>query len=238
MGGGLRRQLWPLQLGRLSGYVGGPITDTLNFRVAARHIGSGDWQKSYTHPATTGRKDIWEGRASFEWKPTENFTALLQLSSFSDRSDTQMPQLFAIAVLSPNSGLDPRIFNYPKAPHDPRAADWSSCVNTNPLDPPFLAANGVQPHPISATSCERAANDNHMYKASLRMDYQLPHDMTITSLTAFERFDRHSTIEGDGTIYQDYESLQKGYLEHLPGTAPVRQLGRQGQLDDRWQLRV
>lgn len=196
----------------LSGYVSGPITDTLNFRVAARHIGSGDWQYSYTHPATHGRKDIWEGRVSFQWKPTQAFTALLQLSSFTDRSDTQMPQLFGIAVLSPTSGLDPRIFNYPVAPHDPRAADWSACVNTSPFDPPFDTTPIGAPHPITSTSCQRAANDNRMYKASLRMDYQFPGDITLTSLTAFERFERHSAIEGDGTIYQDYESLQKGYI--------------------------
>ena len=36
----------------LQGFVGGPITDTLDFRVAGRLNQSGDWQYSYTHPAT------------------------------------------------------------------------------------------------------------------------------------------------------------------------------------------
>ncbi len=210
----------------LDGYVSGPLSDTLDFRLAARHIGSGDWQYSYTHPAYSGARRIWEGRASFLWKPQQNFKALLQLSGFTDNSDTQMPQLFGIAVLSPVSGLDPRLgvfpfnqfgsvgqgYHYPFAPHNDRAADWSACVNTSPLDPPFNTTPIGSVKPTTSTSCAPARNHNDMFSAALRLDYKLPSDITVTSLTLFEHFDRHSTIEGDGTIYQDYESLQSGYI--------------------------
>jgi iron complex outermembrane receptor protein len=210
----------------LQGFVGGPITDTLDFRVAGRLNQSGDWQYSYTHPATWGAKNLVEGRAALQWKPDDSFTALLTLSAFHDTSDTQMPSLFGIAVLSPVSGLDPRIgtfpFNqfgvlagthYPFAPADDRAADWGACVNTSPFDPPFDATPIGAERPLNSTSCAPARNDNTLFTANLRMDYYFGNDLVLTSLTSHQRFDRDQKIEGDGTIYQDYESWQRGYID-------------------------
>ncbi|MBN9559062.1 MAG: TonB-dependent receptor [Alphaproteobacteria bacterium] len=210
----------------LQGFVSGPITDTLKFRVAVRSIQSGDWQYSYTHPATSGAKNMLQGRVSFEWQPTDNFTALLTLSGFKDTSDTQMPALYGIAPLSPAATMDPRIgvypfnqfgsttgYHYPFAPQDPRAADWGACVNTSPFDPPFNTTPIGAERPLNSTDCTGARNDNKFFNASLRMDYNITNDLTLTSLTSHQRFDRFTTIEGDGTIYQDYESLQRGYID-------------------------
>lgn len=200
----------------LTGYVSGPITDGLSFRVAARTLFGNDWQYSYTHPASAGQKKLTEYRASLQWEPNDRFSALFTASGFQDRGDTQMPQLFGIAVLSPASGLDPRIFNYPVAPHDPRAADWSACVNTSGFNPPFGTAPIDQPHPITATTCQRAKNDSSMWRGALRMDYHFDSGITLTSLTEYANFTRHgSAIEGDGTIYQDYESVQRGYIHTI-----------------------
>jgi outer membrane receptor protein involved in Fe transport len=197
----------------LQGFVSGPIADTLSFRVAARTIQSNDWQYSYTHPDTWGAKNVWEARASLLWEPINDFKALLTVSGFQDRSDTQMPQLYSIAILSPASGLDPRIFNYPRAPHDPQAADWSACVNSSPFDPPFDTTPIGEPHPVTSTECVPARNNNRLFNVSLRMDYNVTSDIILTSLSAHERFDRYSAIEGDGTIFQDYESIQRGFID-------------------------
>lgn len=196
----------------IQGFVSGPISSTLDFRVALHTLQSNDWQRSYTHPATSGAQNVINGRVALEWKPTDNFKALLTVGGFRDRSETQMPALFSIAVLSPVSGLDDRIRNYPLAPHDPRAADWSACVNTSPFDPPFDTTPIGAVKPTTSTSCTGARNHNDFYSGSLRMDLDLPSDMVLTSLTSYQHFKRNATIEGDGTIYQDYESLQTGYI--------------------------
>src|SRR5258708_39203360 len=47
-----------------SGYVSGPITDTLSVRVAVEHLGNGDWQKSYTRDATAGQRNLFKRRRS------------------------------------------------------------------------------------------------------------------------------------------------------------------------------
>lgn len=210
----------------LQGYVGGPINDTLNYRLALRTLQSGPWQKSYTHPDEWGRSDLWTGRAAVEWTPDENFTALLTVSGFVDGGDTQMPALAGIAVLSPVSFLDPRIgvfpFNqfgrtggshYPFAPHNNRAADWSPCVNDSPFDPPFNTLPLGSLEPTASEDCHAATKDNTYYNISLRMDYDLTDDITLTSLSSYQNFQRDSYLEGDGTIYQDYENNQQGYIE-------------------------
>jgi len=210
----------------LQGYVGGPISDTLNYRVAARTLQSGPWQESYTRPDEWGDAELYTGRAALEWKPDENFTALLTVQGFVDKGDTQMPALQAIAVLSPTSFLDPRIgvfpfnqhgatggFHYPFAPKNNRAADWGPCVNDSPFDPPFNTIPLGELEPEASEDCKPARKDNDYINVSLRMDYDLNEDLTITSLSSYQEFNRDTYIEGDGTVYQNYESKQQGYIK-------------------------
>jgi len=200
----------------IQGYVGGPISSTLSFRVALRTLQSGDWQRSYTHNATNGSQEFWNGRVALQWKPTEQFHALLTLNAWQDRGETQMGQLFGFAPLNPVNGVDPRILAYPLAPKNARSADWGACVNTSPFDPPFDKSPPPffydPPRPSNSTSCTGFQKDNTYYSGTLRLDYDIGGDMTLTSLTSHQHFDRYQPIEGDGIIYQDYESLQRGHL--------------------------
>ncbi|MBI1252146.1 MAG: TonB-dependent receptor plug domain-containing protein [Alphaproteobacteria bacterium] len=201
----------------LTGYLSGPIAPTLRGRIAARILNSGDWQESYTRNDEWGSSDLIVARASLVWEPTDTFAANLTLSGFRDQGDTQMPQLFGIAVLSPTSGLDPNIRNYPRAPQNARAADWSACVNQSPANPPFgntLFLPG-DPRPASSTDCHPATKDNDLITAALRVDWDIGSDLRLTSLSAYEEFTRDQFIEGDGTIWQDYESHQIGSIETL-----------------------
>jgi iron complex outermembrane receptor protein len=188
----------------LQGFVGGPITDTLDFRIAARTVQAGNWQKSYgpQAPAGLGKKNFNDGRISLLFKPTDKFKALLTVSGWQDRSDTQAAQLVKVEPLNGNTNVATGFLNFPAAPHDARAADWQSCINTS----------GYTYGPNANLTCARPRNDNTFYNATLRMDYELPGDMTLTSLTSYNRFDRNSAIAGDGTTYQDYESIQGGFL--------------------------
>ena len=220
-----------------SAFVSGPLTDTLSARLAGRINESGAWQNGYGAQAgqTIGGKDFLDGRLSLQWKPTSRFKSLLTLSAWQDKGWSQMGQLYGIAELSPLAPLAPSIANYPLAPHDDQSAAWNSCVNNSPYDPianqagavsatgPQVPTNkpgvyesqgpgstvqqGGQP-----TSCEPARKNNTFFSASLRMDYDLGNDITLTSLTSFERFSRHQGIDGSGMAVQDYQSLQHGKI--------------------------
>ncbi|HYE45835.1 MAG TPA: TonB-dependent receptor, partial [Caulobacter sp.] len=200
----------------LQGFVSGPITETLRARLALRMIRSGDWQRSYTRNDSVGEQDFLNGRASLLWTPTERFRALLQVSAWQDRGETQMGQLFGFAPLNPVNGVDPRILAYPLAPRKARAADWGACVNTSPLDPPFDQHPAPflydPPRPLNSTICTGFQKDNTFYSGTLRVDYDVSEDLTLTTLVGHARFDRFQPIEGDGMIFQDYESLQRGHI--------------------------
>jgi outer membrane receptor protein involved in Fe transport len=225
----------------LTGFVSGPISETLSYRVAARSIQSGPWQKSYTRdmqlppdPYWTefdggrsyrrdnehGEQDFLNARASLQWEPNDKLSALFTASGFLDEGDSQMPQLFGFAPLNPVNGLNPLIANYPVSPDEPRAADWGPCVNVsggspdNVLDEDFDDNGDVEN--VSNRlydTCDQAERDNDFYSLTLRVDYSINEDLTLTSLTSWGDFSRDAKLESDGTIYQDYESSQEGYLE-------------------------
>jgi iron complex outermembrane recepter protein len=200
----------------VQGYVSGPISETLSMRFALRSLRSGNWQRSYTRDEGVGKQDFLNGRLTVAWEPSETFRGLLTLNAWRDRGETQMGQLFGFAPLNPVNGVDPRILAYRFAPKNARAADWGKCVNTSPFDPPFDQTQPPYgyspPRPLNSTICTDFKKNNTYYSGSLRLDYDLNEDMTLTSLTSYGRFDRDQPIEGDGMIYQDYESLQRGHI--------------------------
>jgi iron complex outermembrane receptor protein len=213
------------------GYVSGPLTEGLDARIAVESHTSGAWQKGYGPQSgqSIGGKDFLNGRVALQWKPNDNFKALLTLSGWQDKSYNQMGQLYGLAELSPGSPLDPNMIAYPKAPHTPEAAGWNQCVNTSPYDPIagqqygalWMTPTGVYESqgPGSTvqaggqpTHCVPPRNNNTYYSGTLRMDYDLGHDMTVTSLTEYQKFNRTAGIDGSGMPIQDYQSYQRGKI--------------------------
>lgn len=195
-------------------YVSGPITDTLDYRVAGKVTNSDGWQKSYTRDDTSGAVQFYELRPSLLWKPTTRLTALLTLEGWIDRSDSQQAQLYGINTFKNKTPIDPRILAYPLAPHNAQAADWSACVNTSPYDQPFNLIpkpyGYVPARPIAPTNCTDYEQNKTYYSGSLRLDYDLGRDMVLTSLTSYQRFNRYTPIDMDGTYYQDFEEVLGG----------------------------
>jgi iron complex outermembrane receptor protein len=219
----------------VQGFVSGPIAEGLDARVALQSHTSGAWQKGYAQQdgQSTGGADFLNGRISLQWKPNDNFKAMLTVSGWQDKSYNQMGQLFGIAPLSPAQPLSPSIGNYPLAPHTPEAAGWNQCVNTSPFDPIAGQQYGATMNAPSAdgpgtpesegpgsvvqgggqpTHCIPPRRDNTYFGGTLRMDYNLPSDMTLTSLTSYQKFNRTAGIDGSGMPIQDYQSLQSGKI--------------------------
>jgi iron complex outermembrane receptor protein len=227
----------------VQGFVSGPIAEGLDARIALQSHTSGAWQKGYDQQQgqTTGGDDLLNGRFSLQWKPTDQFKAMLTLSGFQDKSYNQMGQLFGFAQLSPSQTLSPTISSYPLAPHTPEAAGWNKCVNVDPFDPiagqtfgtQYLVGapgvTGIAPSGYTGpaesegpgsvvqvggqpTHCVPPRRNNTYYNGTLRMDYDLPSDMTLTSLTTYQKFNREAGIDGSGLPIQDYQSMQYGKI--------------------------
>jgi outer membrane receptor protein involved in Fe transport len=215
----------------VQGFVSGPIADGLDARLALQSHTSGAWQKGYGPQSgqSTGGADFLNGRFSLQWKPNDNFKALLTLNGWQDKSYNQVGQLFGIARESPTNPLAPAVANYPLAPHNDQAAGWNECVNTSPYNPiagqstgtTYLTANGTPESEgvgsaVQAggqpTSCMPLRRNNTYYDGTLRMDYDLGHDMTVTSLTEYQKFNRLAGIDASGMPYQDYQAVQSGKI--------------------------
>jgi outer membrane receptor protein involved in Fe transport len=224
----------------ISGFINGPVSDTLDVRLAGRINESGAWQNGYADNAgqTIGGKDFLNGRFSALWKPTSNFKALLTIDAWRDRGYSQMGQLFGIAELSPLAPLSPYIANYPLAAHNDQAAGWNQCVNVSPFDPIANQAAGTQyatiPNPGAGatptgplesmgpgsvaqaggqpTDCTAPRKNQVFFNPTLRMDLDLGGDTVLTSLTEFEKFNRTDGIDGSGMAIQDYQSYQRGKI--------------------------
>lgn len=222
----------------VGGFLSGPITDTLSYRIAARSITSDGHYYSYTNNQGAGanpmwasrgydwsfdnekgEKDLFNSRLSLLFEPSDAFSALLRVDYWTDKSDSPMPQFQDGWRRSMNGELPPLIENYPTAPDDNRASDWGPCVNS--------ARTGNENNVTGNTDvfgapenlgnqnwsrCQENARDNEYTAISLRMDWDIG-DMTLTSLTSFNEFEREEGLEADGTIYQNYEVHLLGDIE-------------------------
>lgn len=174
----------------VSGFVSGPITDTLLARVAVQHESGDGWQKSYTHGGTLGRTDFTNGRLLLDWTPSDKFSAQLNLNAWADRSDMPAGQYIAFSPGNPSTvSLIPDLVAYPLAPQNPRAADW---------DP------------------DRSyARSNEFYQANLRMDYDLAENLKLTSITSLSQTDIDQDMDVDGTAVHNNDQLAIGDISTI-----------------------
>ncbi|MGA2952288.1 MAG: TonB-dependent receptor [Caulobacteraceae bacterium] len=158
----------------VGGFVSGPITDTLGVRLAVEHTQNDPWQQSYTTGAKNGSGDFTNGRLILAWTPTSRLKVQLNLNGWIDHSEVQAAQLIAITPSIPAAlPFIPGLATYPLAPQDPTAADF------NP---------GEDYH-----------RHNNFGQVNLRIDYDLPHDLTLTSITSYSRYTERQLQDIDAT---------------------------------------
>ena len=162
----------------LSGFVTGPLTDTLRVRLSGRLLRSGDWQRSLTRNDGLGEADQLYGRFLTEWEPTSRLKVAINLNGWRDKSDSMAAQL-----LDPRQPLQPLFPNAayeasPVAPANARAADW---------DPG-----------------KSYRQNNRFYQVSGRIDYEIFDDITLTSISAYSRYDRDQRLDTDGSAVANF----------------------------------
>lgn len=151
-------------------FISGPITPTLNARVAARVEHASGWQQSNSRPGdTNGRVRNYMGRILLDFEPADGARFLLNVNGWIDKSDTQAPQYTGIQPQNPVVG--PALAGSLFSPERPRAADWT----------PGLP---------------RA--DNNFWQTSLRADIDLTDDLVLSSITAYAEYEQLQGDEADG----------------------------------------
>lgn len=166
----------------VNGYVSGPISETLQVRLAGRVEKGDEWQKSFSRDDRLGAKNNVAGRFIANWEPVDQLRFALNINGWRDRDDPQAPQVQRLSIQNPagSTGLGGTIpttlpiLNLTPVPEGiRRGADWS---------PDF-----------------RPFSRNSFWQLSLRTDFDLTDSITITALTSYGRLRFLNNAESDGT---------------------------------------
>ncbi|WP_246870171.1 TonB-dependent receptor [Novosphingobium sp. SG707] len=174
----------------VQGYVSGPLSSTLDGRIAVRTVQSGDWQRSYTRNDSQGAQHFTQGRVMLAWRPTDKLKVALNVNGWIDKSETQAPQFQAfIPGTARLASATPLLASYPVAPANPRAADW---------DPG-----------------KAYRSDSGFVQANLRMDYAVSRALTLTSITSYAYARIRQMVDADGTNLTNIDSEMPGELKSI-----------------------
>ena len=197
------------------GYISGPVSGTVNARLAVRTEQRGDWQYDYTNGDTLGQRNFTTTRLLVDFAPSDTLKWSLNLNGWIDKSDAQAMQKIGYAPLSgtvanpqyPGSpgfpNLQAQLQAYPSAPANDRAASWGGDENLK-------------------------RNDT-FYQVGVRGDWQVSDHVTVTSLTGYSRLSVHSPADSDGTTLPDVYDLVFGSVDSF--TQELRAAGQAGAND-------
>lgn len=172
----------------VQGYVSGPLTSTLNARLALRSVNSGDWQRSESRGDGLGAQRFGQGRFLLDWRPTDRLKLAFNANGFYDHSDTQAPQFLQYVPASPSrTALVPLLASYPASSFKPRAADWD-------------AGKDYRSH-------------NWFYQVNVRADYDALDALQLTSITSYSEAKIDQLAEGDGTPLTNLDARQTGRIK-------------------------
>ncbi|MFB0875308.1 MULTISPECIES: TonB-dependent receptor [unclassified Sphingobium] len=174
--------------------ISGPITSNLKGRVALRTSYMDGWQKNYySRPGDTmGRRREYVGRMILDWTPTDRLRMQLNVNGWADRGQPQAGQFifFRPNLTSGPDGLGftpPELVATPYAPNNARAADWTTVLQDG-------SNQDITPR-----------KHDTMYQGSLRADYNLTDDLTLTSISAYAHLKRNGIAGDDGVAINNYD---------------------------------
>lgn len=171
----------------LGGFVSGPVAQGVGLRLAARHEGSGEWQRSATRPADgNGKRNFTQVRALADIAAGERLSVQLGFNAFWDKSDVQAAQLIQVNPLLPPF-VNPRTGTQPIVRTDARVGDWTT--GTNPR------------------------RDDRQWNVTGRLDYELTDAVTLTSLTSYSDYRQDDLVDPDGTALALADTRDAGSIK-------------------------
>ena len=184
---------------QLEGAVSGGLTDTLAGRIAATYSNGGGWMEGRTtYPGTVGGDDFnavdfYSWRGMLEWTPQDNVRALLTVNGSQDRSDAYSYQ-HAGTALPGTYAFDPATFAETFEICDATLRD--DCVNFDGYqDPDGIEERG---DPTTGDFDLQDEADFETIGSTLRIEWELA-NFTVTSITAYNKFQRYLPGEDDGS---------------------------------------
>lgn len=223
-----------------SGYVSGPINDTLQARLAVKAVSGGAWQHSLSRPDDENgdqRKVL--GRLTLEWQPTDRLQVMVMATGSRDKSDPLAPQYAgttlnfyptqaaAAASGNPYARVDAQRYGdltNPASPgYDASFVGRQSTVVSRLSSPNATTAAGAQAllgTPISDNARDAEwtpgllnASDNTYYQFAGQADFSLTDSLTLTYAGAFAKQKLEYNQDLDGTTARVVDVPLSGEVE-------------------------
>ena len=197
----------------LEGFVSGPISETLQGRIAYRFENSYEgWQVSNTRPGETLGKVHNSGlRGALAWQPNDRLSVDFTLSGWMNRSDTRAGQGFALTpsiaagvgrtAQANNPAFETYFDQFPL--ERATQADWT----------PESSRGEVRGLGIGLPG--RLREDTSFYAGGLRIAYDFSDTLRLVSLTGYNKLDRNSLQDVSGVPYEVLVQNPTGSIETI-----------------------
>ncbi len=192
----------------VEGFVSGGITDSVQGRLAFKTTQSGDgWQESTTRSDELGEKDATAFRGILNIDFSDDVNLLLIGHYIKDESENRANTSYNGTEVgqgefnNPYTPLEEYFFVGEQAPWystgDNEAADWTNNYTS----------------PITGRSFDlRPQRDNELTGFSARLDWAIG-DMTLTSITGYNEFEREEANDWDGGFFNDSSNINTTDLD-------------------------
>ena len=184
-------------------FVSGPVSDTLAVRVAGAITDSGPWQQNYTRAETLGKQKSLRGRFSALWEPSDGVSFLLSVNGWKDKSDTQAGQLQGLFLQLDEAAVAAGCGNFCDTVETARRIDVFRSQELAPQN--ARAANWGTDRELD--------RDDGFYQISLRSDVDLSDAITLTSITAFSKYNENYDVDRDGTALSNAGVIADGNVK-------------------------
>lgn len=189
------------------GFVSGSVSDNVQGRFAFKTTQSSEgWQQSLTRDDELGERDLIAVRGMLNFNLGDSADLLLNVHYVQDQSDNKANtayngDLIGVGQFSnPYTPLEEYILptgsSFGQTPPwystgDNRDADWTNSYTS----------------PITGTTFDlRPQRDNELFGFSAKLNWEIG-DMTLTSITGYDEFEREEANDWDGGFFNDSSNI-------------------------------
>ncbi len=194
----------------LSGFVSGPLGESLNVRLSAAANTGGAWQRSVSRPGDrNGARDFYQARLLADLQASDRLSLKFNINGFYDNSQVQAPQLKGLSPSLLDPALPDPAAGYAGNPNVP--ADFF----TGPLTPattPRLVGNSVRDADWNPDWHDNRRS-NRFIQAGVRADYELTDELTATSLTSYGHIKQDNYVPLSATALPIFDVRTYGTVE-------------------------
>ena len=185
-----------------------PLSNTVKIRIAGRSEDSDKgWQRSYSRPDDRlGAIHRFGARGELAWDPSENFSSLVTVNYWRDRSQAVAGQFVGILANSPglaNPALYPDGFlDYVSSfkATNAKVADWQ----------PLSERQGATAYSVGLTN--PLSNDEYFWGLSWLNTLHLNDNLSLVSTTSYNILSRNDGIDVAGVPFEEQSQDTRGEI--------------------------